>query len=101
MALLCEYGSLEGLKEHMNKGGDFEIRAGRRVKQLLMENWENAVISRQLARLSKVVPELDVDLGKKKFRSAANFEGLERLLIDWNAPGTILARCNKLALKFS
>ena len=53
--LLCKHGSLEGIEEYLNMGRKFEIRGGDRVGRLLNENWDKALMSRELARLNKAI----------------------------------------------
>ena len=97
--LLCKHGSLEGIEEYLNTGGRFEIRGGDRVMKLLDENWDKALMSRKLARLNKTIPNLNIE--RKTVRSGANYKRLEHLLSGWNAPESILRRCNRLAMKFA
>ena len=99
VTLLCKHGSLEGIEEHLNTGGKFEMRGGDRIKELLDENWDKALISRKLARLNKTIPNLNIE--RKTVRSGANYKRLEHLLSGWNAPESVLLRCNRLAMKFA
>lgn len=93
--LLCEYKSLEGLQERISRDFQLEMRGGRRIKKLLKENWDKALMSRELARLCKSIPEIRLE--QTPSRSAVNFKVLESLLIGWNAPNSLLVRCGKLA----
>ena len=99
VTLLCKHGSLEGIEAYLNTGGKFEIRGGDRVGRLLNENWDKALMSRELARLNKAIPNINIE--KKTVRSGANYKRVEHLLSGWNAPESILIRCNRLAMKFS
>ena len=56
-------------------------------------------MSRELARLNKTIPNLNIE--RKTVRSGANYKRVEHLLSGWNAPESILIRCNRLAMKFA
>ena len=99
VTLLCKHGSLEGIEEPLNTGGKLEIRGGDRVMRLLNENWDKALMSRELARLNKAIPNVKIE--RKTVRSGAKYKRAEHLLNSWNAPESILIRCNRLAMKFA
>ena len=99
ISLLTEYGSLEGIKTHLDKGGELNIRGKDRVTKLIRDQWDRAIMSRELVKLFDTIPEVQVD--GFPIRSSTNFLELESQLSRWRAPEKLLLQCQNLARKWS
>ncbi len=99
ISLLASYGSLDGIKAHLDKDGEFSVRGKDRVAQLIRDQWDKAILSRQLVRLFDCIPGIKVD--PLPIRSSINFIELEHMLSGWKAPNNLLIRCKKLAEKIA
>ncbi len=97
VTLLSSFGSLEGLKSHIDSDAELDIRGQDRVKTLIKRNWNNVLLSRELVRLFDSIPEVTYE--RLPARSSSNLRKLERMLRDWHAPDSVLVRCQKLIKK--
>lgn len=70
--LIKEYGSIENLLENVESLG------GKKIKENLIENREQAIFSKRLATIMTNVP-IDIDLEAIKSKEAYNVEGVKEL----------------------
>ena len=93
-ALIQAFGDLETLAEHRHDLGELGLRGAARVSAALDEHWEQALMSRELARLDRQVPT--VSRAEEYRPETGHLDSLEALLDSLELGGGLLARCRRL-----